>query len=156
MQARHVICSGMLAALLCGGAYPATAQQGESSSKTPLPGQTPPEARPDGAVKSAPDQPNWDPVRALNDIEVGKYYMNKGDVDAAIDRFNDAITYKPGWGLPFRYLGEAQEKKSLKKQAVKSYTRYLDLTPHAEDGAKVRKKIDKLWAELDKQEKPAR
>jgi len=45
---------------------------------------------------------------------------------------------------PVSVFGEAQEKKGLKKQAIKSYQRYLDLYPHAEDGDKVRKKISKL------------
>jgi tetratricopeptide (TPR) repeat protein len=102
---------------------------------------------------SAPDQPTWDPLRAEKDLEVGKYYMHKGDVDAAIDRFQDAITAKPGYALPFRFLGECQEKKGLKKQAIKSYTRYLDLYPHADDADKIHKKIEKLYGEVEKEKK---
>ena len=104
----------------------------------------------DTATQSAPDQPTWDPLRAEKDLEVGHYYMRKGDLDAAIDRFQDATTAKPGYALPFRYLGEAQEKRGLKKQAIKSYQRYLDLYPHAEDADKIKKKIDKLYKEQDK------
>jgi tetratricopeptide (TPR) repeat protein len=107
----------------------------------------------DGATQNAPDQPVWDPLRAEKDIEIGQFYMRKGDVDAAIDRFQDATTAKPGYAVPFRYLGEAQEKKGLKKEAMKSYQRYLDLYPHAEDGDKIRKKIDKLRAEVAKKKK---
>ena len=72
-------------------------------------------------------------------------------MDAAIDRFNDATLAKPGYAIPFRYLGEAQEKKGLKKQAIKSYQRYLDLYPHAEDGDKIRKKIERLYKEAAKE-----
>jgi tetratricopeptide (TPR) repeat protein len=79
--------------------------------------------------------------------------MRKGDVDAAMDRFQDAINAKPGYALPFRYLAEAQEKKGMKKQAIKSYTRYLDLYPSAEDADKIHKKIDKLRAEVEKEKK---
>jgi tetratricopeptide (TPR) repeat protein len=107
----------------------------------------------DNATQSASDQPTWDPLRAEKDLEVGQYYMHKGDLDAAIDRFQDATTAKPGFGVPFRYLGEAQEKKGLKKQAVKSYQRYLDLVPHADDADKVKKKIDKLYKEIEKDKK---
>jgi len=105
------------------------------------------------ATQNALDQPTWDPLRAEKDLEVGQYYMKKGDVDAAIDRFQDATVAKPGYAIPFRFLGEAQEKKGLKKQAIKSYQRYLDLYPHAEDGDKVRKKIDKLYKEVEKEKK---
>jgi tetratricopeptide (TPR) repeat protein len=80
--------------------------------------------------------------------------MNKGDVDAAMDRFNDAILAKPGFAIPFRYLGEAQEKKGLKREAIKSYTRYLDLLPHADDKDKIQKRIDRLWKEVGKKKKP--
>ena len=73
--------------------------------------------------------------------------------DAAIDRFQDAIEAKPGYAIPFRYLGEAQEKKGLKKQAIKSYRRYLDLYPHAEDAAKIKKKLEKLYKEVEKEKK---
>src|SRR6266850_2234786 len=107
----------------------------------------------DAAMQNAPDQPAWDPLRAEKDLEVGQYYMKRGDVDAAIDRFQDAILAKPGYAIPFRFLAEAQEKKGLKKQAVKSYQRYLDLYPHAEDGDKVRKKIERLHREIDKESK---
>jgi tetratricopeptide (TPR) repeat protein len=129
-------------------------QPPESSSK-PADAPTPPKKpdkknKSDSATQNAPDQPAWDPLRAEKDIEVGQYYMRKGDVDAAIDRFQDATTAKPGYAIPFRYLGEAQEKKGLKKQAIKSYSRYLELYPHAEDGDKIRKKIDKLRADLEK------
>ena len=79
--------------------------------------------------------------------------MKKGDLDAAIDRFQDATAAKPGYAIPFRYLGEAQEKRGLKKQAIKSYQRYLDLFPHAEDAGKVKKKIEKLWKEVEKVKK---
>jgi tetratricopeptide (TPR) repeat protein len=127
----------------------------ESSSKpTEAPQPKPPaKSNKDTATKSAPDQPAWDPLRAEKDLEVGQYYMKRGDYDAAIDRFNDAVEAKPGYAVPFKYLGEAQEKKGLKKQAIKSYTRYLDLYPHAEDAEKIRKRIDKLWGEAGKGKK---
>jgi tetratricopeptide (TPR) repeat protein len=107
----------------------------------------------DTAAQNAPDQPAWDPLRAEKDLEVGQYYMKKGDLDAAIDRFQDATVAKPGYAIPFRFLAEAQEKKGLKKQAIKSYQRYLDLYPHAEDGDKVRRTIDKLYKDIQREKK---
>jgi len=128
----------------------------ESSSNpadTPAPKKPDKKQKSDTATQNAADQPSWDPLRAEKDLEVGQYYMRKGDVDAAIDRFQDATTAKPGYAIPFRYLGEAQEKKGLKKEAIKSYSRYLDLYPHAEDGDKIRKKIDKLRNEVERKKK---
>jgi tetratricopeptide (TPR) repeat protein len=131
----------------------------ESTSKPATPPnddikpKPPAKQKKDTATKNTPDQPAWDPLRAEKDLEVGQYYMKKGDVDAAIDRFQDATTAKPGYAIPFRFLAEAQEKKGLKKQAIKSYQRYLDLYPHAEDGDKIRKKIDKLYKEVRKEKR---
>jgi tetratricopeptide (TPR) repeat protein len=122
--------------------------QGESSSKKPKS-----KTDNDSATKNAPDQPMWDPLRAEKDMEVGKYYMRKGDLDAAMDRFQDAALAKPGYAIPFRYLGECQEKKGMKREAIKSYRRYLDLYPHAEDADKIQKKIDKLYKEVESRKK---
>jgi tetratricopeptide (TPR) repeat protein len=141
--------------------------QGESSSTAPKP---PPSGAPDSSrpkssskkpkdkdtpTNSAPDQPTWDPLRAEKDLEVGQFYLKKGDLDAAIDRFQDAAAAKPGFAIPYRYLGEAQEKRGDKSEALKSYRRYLDLYPHAEDAKKIQKRIDKLWSEVGKKDKSA-
>jgi len=119
--------------------------QSSSSKDNPTP-----KPNTDSATQNAPDQPMWDPLRAEKDLEVGQYYMKKGDVDAAIDRFQDAALAKPGYAIPFRFLGEAQEKKGLKRDALKSYTRYLELYPRAEDKDKIEKKIEKLRSEVSK------
>jgi tetratricopeptide (TPR) repeat protein len=161
--ARVLVAPFVLAGLVIAVASPGYAQdpQQESSSKPPdaagpasaKNSDKPAKPKTDSATKNAPDQPKWDPLRAENDIGVGQHYMHKGDYDAAIDRFQDAIDSKPGYAIPFRYLGEAQEKKGLKKQAIKSYQRYLDLYPHAEDAAKIKKRIEKLYKEVEKEKK---
>src|SRR5208283_4570493 len=140
---------------LCLAAWPCAAQDPPSSAPPPKQDAPKPKPNTDSAAQSAPDQPKWDPLRAEKDLEVGKYYMNKGDVDAAIDRFMDAADAKPGYAIPFRYLGEAYEKKGQKKPAVKAYQRYLDLYPKAEDGDKIRKKIEKLHREIDREKAAA-
>ena len=128
-----------------------TARAQDSSSKS---AQKPkPNSSTDNATQNAPDQPTWDPLRAEKDMQVGQYYLHKGDVDAAIDRFEDATVAKPGYAIPFRFLGEAQEKKGLKRDALKSYTRYLDLFPAAEDREKIEKRIAKLRSDLERAKK---
>jgi len=144
--------------LVAGPLLHAQEPEPESASKpadAPKPKKPDTKKKQDSATQNATDQPAWDPLRAEKDLEVGQYYMRKGDIDAAIDRFQDATTAKPGYAIPFRYLGDAQEKKGLKKQAIASYSRYLDLYPHAEDGDKIRKKIDKLRSEVEKKKKAA-
>jgi hypothetical protein len=41
----------------------------------------------------------------------------------------------------------------MKKQAIKSYQRYLDLYPKAEDKDKIQKKIEKLYKDVEKEKK---
>jgi len=141
----------LLAAPLAGGQQ--APQDPSSQPKDNASGKPASKPNQDSATQNAPDQPMWDPLRAEKDIEVGQHYMHKGDLDADIDRFHDAILAKPGYAMPFRYLAEAQEKKGLKKRAIKSYQRYLDLYPHAEDTEKIKKKIEKLYKEVDKEKK---
>jgi tetratricopeptide (TPR) repeat protein len=139
------------------GQDPATPEKpADAPPATPSEKKPPPKKNKDNATEAANDQPTWNPQKAEKDLEVGQYYMRKGDVDAAIDRFQEAAIAKPGYALPFRYLGEAQEKKGLKKQAIKSYQRYLDLYPKAEDGEKIKKKIEKLYKEAEKDKKDIR
>jgi tetratricopeptide (TPR) repeat protein len=151
--------------ILAGTGLALSGQAGKACAQEPQqePSQKPDEAaaqkkapaktNKDNATESAPDQPKWDPLRAEKDLEVGQYYMRRGDWDAAIDRFQDALEAKPGYAIPFRYLGEAQEKKGLKKPAIKSYQRYLDLAPRADDADKIRKKIEKLYKDVEKEKK---
>src|SRR5467141_3785765 len=117
----------LTAAMFFGTAALLRAQASQSDAKAKANKQT------DTATKNAEDQPKWDPLRAEKDLEVGQYYMRTGKIDAAMDRFQDAIEAKPGYAVPFLYLGEAQEKKGMKRDAIKSYKRYLELYPHAED-----------------------
>jgi Tfp pilus assembly protein PilF len=81
---------------------------------------------------------------AEKDIEVGTFYMHKGDTDAAIPRFQDAVRKQPNLGKPRILLAEAYEKKDDNISAVKTYQEYLRVFPHAPDKKKIEKKIEKL------------
>ena len=127
----------------------------ESSSKKPR-------AENDKSGKTAtPDEPPaissdaekakaaaiYNPLPAQQDIEVGMYYLHKGDVDAAIDRFLDAIQQRPNFAKPRLLLGKAYEKKHDNESAVKYYKEYLKVLPGAPDAKEVQKKIEKLSKE---------
>jgi tetratricopeptide (TPR) repeat protein len=88
--------------------------------------------------------PKYDPFPAEQDVEVGTFYLHKGDTDAAIARFEDAIRLKSNFAKPRLLLAQIYEKKSDKITAVKYYTEYLEVYPHAPDAKKIQEKIAKL------------
>ncbi len=97
----------------------------------------------------AQENETYDPYHAEKDVEVGIFYMHKGDVDAAIGRFENAIREKPDFARPRLLLGEAHEKKGEKSEAVKYYKEYLRILPKAPDAKRIKKRIDKLTAEIN-------
>jgi tetratricopeptide (TPR) repeat protein len=86
----------------------------------------------------------WDPFHAAQDVDVGKFYMDKGDYDAAITRFEDAIRLQGNFAKPRALIAEAYEKKGDKEQAAHYYQEYLKVLPNAADAKKIQKKIAQL------------
>ena len=117
-------------------ATPATPGAKPTPSNAAKPGVLPPE-----------DNPAWDPFHAAQDIDVGTFYMHKGDMDAAIGRFQDAIRLRPNFAKPRLLIAEIYEKKGDKSEAVHYYKEYLQVLPDAPDAARVKKKIEKLSKE---------
>jgi cytochrome c-type biogenesis protein CcmH/NrfG len=93
------------------------------------------------------DIATFDPPSAENDVDVGSYYMRKGDVNAAIPRFQEAVQLKPNYGKARLLLAGAYEKAHDKTAAAKAYEDYLKTFPNAPDAKKIRKKIEKLTGE---------
>lgn len=90
------------------------------------------------------DKSTYDPFHAQQDVDVGKFYLNKGDVDAAIARFEDAIRLRDNFAQPRLLLAECYEKKHNTAKALRYYREYLKVFPDAPDRKKIEKKIDKL------------
>jgi tetratricopeptide (TPR) repeat protein len=111
-------------------------QPQESSSKRTEPGES--------ALPARPAQPNYNPLDSEKDVEVGLFYMHKGDVDAAIPRFEDAIRLRANYAKPRLLLGEAYEKKHDNANAIKYYKEYLQVYPDAPDSKSVQNKVAKL------------
>ena len=117
-------------------------ESSESSARKPSSPEQP--AKPGPEEKSKKKSENYDPFPAVKDVEVGEFYMHKGDLDAAISRFEEAIQLRPNYAQPRLLLAEIYEKKGEKDQAVKYYKEYLQVYPHAPDTKKIEKKIEKL------------
>ena len=125
-----------------------SAQEREKlAAEQQAPPSSPAPPLPQNQGKPQPAQANsapYNPLPAEKDVEVGTYYMRKGDLDAAIPRFEEAIQLRPDWGKPRLLLAELYEKKHDPGSAVKYYKEYLQVYPHAPDAERIQKKIEKL------------
>jgi tetratricopeptide (TPR) repeat protein len=108
---------------------------------------------PSSASTPAPEapKPQFDPLKAHKDIEIGNYYLKTGNLDAALDRFQEATTLQPGLAEPFRLLGRTYERMHRPQKAVESYRRYLNVFPNAPDHEEIQKQIDKISDQMQHQ-----
>lgn len=124
---------------------PAAAPAPKSATAQPIdPTVPPPPPDEDVQAPAAPSGPVFDPLHAQRSLDIGTFYLKKGVYDAAIDRFQEAANYQPSLAMPWKMLGEAYEKKHEYARAVESYRKYLKIFPHAEDAAKIKKRIAEL------------
>ena len=98
----------LFAVLLLTRAPSVRAQQIDPSTPPPPP---PAEAPPEPPTPTAPAEPVFDPLHAQKSIEIGSFYLKKGNYDAAIDRFMDATRFQPKLAISWKLLAEAFEKK---------------------------------------------
>lgn len=71
----------------------------------------------------------WDPHKAAKDIEVAQFYLKRKNYRAALDRFKEALLYKPRDAEALYGLAITQEKMDLQEQAYKNYQAYLEVFP---------------------------
>lgn len=96
--------------------------------------------------------PTYNPVLALHDVEVGKFYMKRGDLEGAIARFQDAVRNKPNYAEPCLLLGQAFEQKHDAASAIEYYQQYLKILPDTSESKKVRKRVADLEKKMKKDE----
>lgn len=105
-------------------------------------GPPPPYVEP--AAPPAPPEPTYDPLRADKSVEIGTFYLKRGNYDAAIERFQDATHYQPKLAKPYVLMGEAYERKGDVPAALAAYKKYLEVYRTAPDREKILKRIEKL------------
>ena len=125
-----------------------SAGPGESSSKDSMVDFSaqpkPKEPGPD-EVKQYP----FDPHRALKDIEVGEFYLKKQNYRAALDRFSDALNYKPNDAIATYRLAQTLEKLDLSNQAYQNYKHYLEILPEGEYAKDARAGMQRIAPRLN-------
>ena len=63
----------------------------------------------------------WDPHKAAKDIEVGDFYFKKKNYRAALERYKEALVYKPNDALAEFHLAECFDKTGNSNEAITHY-----------------------------------
>ncbi|MFZ0704175.1 MAG: tetratricopeptide repeat protein [Candidatus Korobacteraceae bacterium] len=124
---------------------------GESSSKETQIDISPPA----GDLKDHPgadlDMPSdsgefsqWNPLKAMKDVEVGDFYFKRENYSAAISRYREALEYKAHDAEATYKLGAALEKSGDLKGAMENYQDYLKILPKGPYAEKSQKGIERL------------
>jgi len=103
---------------------------------------------PDGGEESASGDIQefhpYDPHRALKDIEVGDFYFRKKNYRAALDRYREALFYKPNDALANFRMAQSFEKLNQTDDAAEHYQEYLKILPNGPQSGEARKALEKL------------
>ena len=97
-----------------------------------------------------PKEYAYNPYQAEREVEVGNFYMKKGNYPAAARRYEEATKWKPNWGLAYLKLGQAYEKKGELRRAAEAYRKYLEILPKDRRARQLRKEIARLEREAEK------
>ena len=88
----------------------------------------------------------YDPHRAVKDIEVGDFYFKKRNYRAALDRYREALFYKPNDALANFRMAQSLEKLTQSDEAVEHYQEYLKILPNGPQAEEARKGLERLKA----------
>ena len=88
----------------------------------------------------------WDPHKAAKDVEVGDFYFKRRNYRAALERYKEALVYKPNDAVANFRLAECQEKVGNPAEAVTHYGEYLKILPHGPFAAYAQKALERLKA----------
>ena len=88
----------------------------------------------------------FDPHRALKDLEVGDFYFKKKNYGAALDRYREALFYKPNDAVSNFRMAQALDKLARLDEAAEHYQEYLRILPNGPLAEEAKKALEKLKA----------
>jgi len=87
---------------------------------------------------------DFNPLQSQKEVDTGDFYLHKGKVQAAANRYQEATMYNDGNAEAWLRLAKADEKLRDTEAAKAAYTKYLAAAPDAKDAAAIRKKLEKM------------
>ncbi len=107
--------------------------QASPASKTDLPAGVS-SSQSDGTFGNAENPPGTpqppNPARAKKDAEVGGFYLNQGNYQGAVQRYQDAMAADPANVDAIFGLAQAQQMLKNNADAARNYQLYLDIVPN--------------------------
>ena len=88
----------------------------------------------------------WDPHKAAKDVEVGDFYFKRKNYRAALERYKEALIFKPNDAIANFRLAECSEKVGTTSDAITHYQEYLKILPHGPLAADAQKALERLKA----------
>jgi tetratricopeptide (TPR) repeat protein len=92
----------------------------------------------------------WDPHKAAKDIEVGDFYFKRKNYRGALERYKDALVYKPNDAVANFRLAECEDKIGNSADAALHYEAYLKILPEGPFAADAQKALDRLKSSAHK------
>ncbi len=86
----------------------------------------------------------FNPHRALKDIEVGDFYFKKKNYGAALDRYREALFYKPNDAVANFRIAQALDKLARLDEAAEHYQEYLKILPNGPLAEEAKKALEKI------------
>src|SRR5713226_3586171 len=88
----------------------------------------------------------WDPHKAAKDVEVGDFYFKRKNYHAALERYKEALVYKPNDAVANFRLAECLEKTGNPSEALTHYQEYLKILPHGPLSPDAQRALERLKA----------
>jgi len=86
----------------------------------------------------------WNPLRAMKDVEVGDYYFGRGNYKAALSRYREALLFKPRDAVATFKLAQTLEKDKKFEEAATRYEEYLAILKDGPSAGEARKALARL------------
>lgn len=122
----------------------------ESSSNQTRIDLSPPQgdmlAHPDGGhvADDVMEVHQWNPMRAIKDVEVGDFYYKRGSYKAAMNRYREALLFKPRDAVATFKLAQTLEKTKAFDEARTRYEEYLAILKDGPSAPEARKALERL------------
>jgi tetratricopeptide (TPR) repeat protein len=103
-------------------------------------------AHPDGGhvADDVMELHEWNPMRAMKDVEVGDYYYRRENYKAALSRYREALQFKPHDAVATFKLAQTLEKTKEFEQARAQYEEYLAILKDGPNAPEAKKALARL------------